>query len=495
MKLFQLLPEGSYEVAYGEDQEIRSLMINSKIPSERAVFFAAKGKSIDGADYIGEAKRNGAVAVVLERRRASYYIPGVTYLVANSIAGAQSEMAIRLYDANSPMPVKAAVTGTNGKTSFVMIASELFNRMGKRSAFTGTLGTNVPGFSGELTDNTTFPPALYAKILHECRKGGFHYIFSEASSQGIAMGRVRGFAFDYAVFMNLTEDHLDYHKSMEEYYQAKKSLFAQSKKGIVNISDPFGRRLFRELKDEGREVVSFASGSDADYVLDGVRRAGSATEFSLRSRAFSDRFCVPMIGAHNALNASLAIALAAEEGMPIGEAKTAASDLPPVRGRLERIETGRRSVYIDYAHTPDALEKSIAALREATDGALTIVFGCGGDREREKRPQMGRIAAEKCDLAVITTDNPRSENPNAILSEIVGGIGAASENYLVIPQRQKAIEYAIQATEGGSVLIAGKGHEEYMVVGSKKIPFSDRACARDAVSKLEFGKKRSLGPL
>ncbi|MCL1802685.1 MAG: UDP-N-acetylmuramoyl-L-alanyl-D-glutamate--2,6-diaminopimelate ligase [Eubacteriaceae bacterium] len=477
MRLLELLPEFGCEILYGSDKDISSLMIHSKNVSEKAVFFAVKGERHDGIAFVDEAKRNGAVAVVMEGK-APYYIDGLTYVKASNINAVQAYMAIKLFRLDELAPKRVGVTGTNGKTSFTIIASEIFTRIGHKSAFTGTLGTNIQGFDSELTDNTTYPPALYAKLLSKASSEGYEYVFSEVSSQGIALNRVNGFSFGYAVFLNLTQDHLDFHGDMEEYFQQKSKLFGQTDVSVINISDEYGKRLYDSLVKEGKKAVSFAIREDADYCLSNVRHLGNDTEFTIKTSSFSEKFVIPMLGEHNAVNASLAVTIAHLEGLGIAGIKKALLDIPQIRGRLEKVYDGDTKVYIDYAHTPDALVKSIDAIRQSSEGQLTVVFGCGGGREAEKRCIMGRIAAKNCDLAIITTDNPRNENPNEIISHIISGIPGENDNYIVIPQRAKAIEYALAATAFGNVLIAGKGHEEYILVGDEKLPFSDKGCVQ-----------------
>jgi len=226
MKLRSLFGPNEYIALRGEDVEISSLMLNSNTPMKHALFFARKGRVFNGLDFADDAVKNGAVAIACTEEPAKP-IAGIAYLIVEDIVSAQAKASLAFYEINSPVPKKIGVTGTNGKTTFVFMASEVFSKLGLPSAYTGTLGTNVPGFEGILTENTTFEPALYGNVLHASREAGYQYVFSEVSSQGIAMGRVDGIRFYRSVFMNLTEDHLDYHENMEEYYQAKKKLFGQ----------------------------------------------------------------------------------------------------------------------------------------------------------------------------------------------------------------------------------------------------------------------------
>ena len=479
MELFELLHGLEHEILSGENTRIDSLMIHSGQYSENAVFFAEKGVYFDGADFIEQAVLSGAAAVCTNRS-LDVYLDNICYFKVPDIMKAQSLMAVKLYGLNEGPPSKIAVTGTNGKTSVVMIASEVFSALGAKAAYTGTLGTNIEGMSENLTDNTTFPPAVYAKIAVRAKEEEYRYLFSEVSSQGLSKGRVEGIVFDYSVFMNLTEDHLDYHNGMEDYYLAKKKLFSQTKKAVINISDSYGKRLYDELAALGAEAVSFSyKGEPADFMLSRIELKPASTCFRLSFGEGEADFCVPIIGEHNALNTAAVIIAALLEGFSSELISEAVSSLSPVRGRLELISSS--NVYLDYAHTPDALLKAVSTIKSVTGRELTVVFGCGGDRDPYKREEMGKIAGRYADFAVVTNDNPRNENPNEIISQIVRGI--ESDNYIVIPDRKKAIKYAVgHASDSSCVLIAGKGHEEYIIIGNKKMPFSDRDCVNAALS-------------
>ncbi|MCL1913418.1 MAG: UDP-N-acetylmuramoyl-L-alanyl-D-glutamate--2,6-diaminopimelate ligase [Eubacteriaceae bacterium] len=486
MKLSELLEAAGFSLdnmVYGDDKEIFSLMTHSGSKQMGSLFFAIKGERSNGVEFIEEAVRNGAVAIVSQEEILAH-IDGVSYVKVDDIVETEAELANALYETNSERIKKIAVTGTNGKTSFVYIANDLFNKLGKKSAYTGTLGTSLKVKKHEIPTNTTYTPVVYGKLVTDAKKNNCSYIFSEVSSQGIAMGRVRGLKFDYAVFMNLTEDHLDYHKTMESYYQNKKKLFSQSNVAVVNVADAYGARLYSELKQDGHNVYSFGFEETSDFMLSQIKLHTDSTSFHLTTKEFgSADVTIPAIGEHNCINSSIAAAIALLEGESIVDIAAALGDISQVPGRLELVHKGDTNVnvYVDYAHTPDAIEKAIESLRALTSNALTVVFGCGGNRDAEKRPIMGKIASENADLVVVTNDNYRNEDPNAIIEQIVAGM--PNNNYVVIPDRGEAIRYAItNASKSDTVLLAGKGHENYLIEGDSVRHFSDKEFAMELLS-------------
>lgn len=469
-------------VLQNPDVLIENLMTDSRTALASALFFARRGERHDSGEYIEDAVKNGAIAVCTQKDRC--YIPprNIGHIVADDIEKAQADMSVLLYDVNSPALKRIAVTGTNGKTSLVNIACDTFNALSQPSERTGTLGVSLKEFCGELNGNTTFPPAVYGRIAKLARQAGAKYLFSEISSHGVALGRVRGVNFDIAVFLNLSVEHLDYHKNMEAYYQAKKALFSQADRALINIDDKYGERLAGELQDEGRTVVTIGTQNNPDFLLTQLYSRLSESVFTLCHNGISAVYRVPLMGQHNAINAAMAIVLALMEGHLSSAVAGAIKTITQIPGRLERVNAGNKNVYIDYAHTPDALQTVIAAIKEASGNNLIVVFGCGGDRDRAKRPEMGAIAVRLADKVIFTNDNPRRERPAAILAEILSGV--TNDNYLVIPDREQAISWALSmADENTDVLIAGKGHEQYQLIGDEKRFFSDKLSVLNILSK------------
>ena len=296
--------------------------------------------------------------------------------------------------------------------------------------------------------------------------------------QGIAHNRVSYIPFYAAVFTNLSREHLDFHKTMQHYFNTKEKLFEQTSGDcIVNVSDRYGKKLYQMLKEQNKDVFSFGFDQSCDYALSGVKTAATGTSFTLKTPDWKRRFAVPLIGACNAVNCGLAAALAAREGFGPQELEPCMKKLRCVPGRLELIYSGTPKVYLDYAHTPEAIRNAIETLKGITTGRLITLFGCGGERDHLKRSEMGKIATSLSDHVVITNDNPRSEPPNRIISQIVKG--CEKQNYTVVPDRALAVEHALSmAGENDFVLLAGKGHEEYQIFGEEEIPFSERECVK-----------------
>lgn len=485
MDLKTLFSDYVYEIYSGENCQIDSIMIHSSQKKENALFFARAGERADGADYIMQAVSNGAIAVCTQNKETSI-IDGITYIKVSDIYDCQAYVSLRLYGEPCSQIKTVGVTGTNGKTSFVSIATQLFNLLNQKSGKTGTIGTDITSDQLYIAHNTTYEPAVYNELLYEAKKQGYQYIFSEISSQGIALKRINYLTFYCSVFLNLTKDHLDFHKTMQQYFEAKKQLFFQTKElCIINISDSYGCQLIRQLKDAGKRIITFGYDKQADYQIIDTHVSHSGTSFSVVTQEWFHEFFIPLIGEFNVQNVLPAIILAQYEGFSIDEICRSLKNIHGVAGRIELIYNGFPKVYLDYAHTPDALENLLKVLKKIADGKIILVFGCGGNRDKSKRGIMGKIASIYAGHSIITSDNPRNEAPNLILSDIL--MGFETENYTVIPSRSNAIHYALDiAEENDIVLIAGKGHEEYQIIKDVEYQFSDRQCVID-----HFAEKKS----
>jgi len=471
-----------HELYVGKDCMIESVMIHSSQKKKNAVFFARTGENEDGTKYIDEAVSNGAVAVCSQAKIESV-LKGITYIYVRDIMDCQAAISAKLFNYPSGRIKVVGVTGTNGKSSFVSIASQLFNALGAKSGRTGTVGTDICTDELYLAHNTTYEPAVYNEILNEAVNQNYNYIFSEVSSQGIALKRIENISFYASVFLNLTKDHLDFHKTMQNYFEAKKQLFVQtSDLNIVNISDTYGRQLSLDLKKSGKHVITFGKDNDADYQIINIKCMLHATSYTLITSDWLRRIEIPLIGEFNIENTLPAVILAVHEGYKIDQIVASLQSLRGVQGRIELISTASSKVYLDYAHTPDALEKVLRVLKGIAKGKIIVVFGCGGNRDVSKRCLMGSIASRYAECAILTSDNPRNEMPAKILSDIM--LGFENENYIVIPNRAKAIEFALStADENDVILIAGKGHEEYQIIKNIEYPFSDRNCVRNYYDK------------
>lgn len=451
------------------------------------VFLAFRGEYADGRDYIAAALERGAAAVLWDSADGFAWpaqwaaTPNLAVPELRARAGVIASHA--LGHPSQAMTV-IGITGTNGKTSISHWLAQAFSLLGHKAALLGTVGN---GFIGQLTaaTHTTPDPVTVQHKLAEYRAEGAQVVAMEVSSHGLDQFRVNGVAFATAVFTNLTRDHLDYHGDMAAYGASKARLFHWQglRHAVINVDDPFGRELVASLAGSGVQVFS--------YGLDGGNITVSQLEASLAGLRLSvrtpwgeGRIESPLLGRFNAANLLASLGALCANGVALADACAALGRIAPARGRMQHLGGGALPlVVVDYAHTPDALDKALATLADVrpAGGRLYAVFGCGGDRDPGKRPQMGGIAQARADVAVVTSDNPRSEAPEAIIADILAGMSAPGH---VDADRARAIDWAIaQAQAGDVVLIAGKGHEEYQDIAGVKQPFSDFAVAEAALSR------------
>jgi UDP-N-acetylmuramoyl-L-alanyl-D-glutamate--2,6-diaminopimelate ligase len=444
---------------------------------------AVAGECFDGLSFVGEAIDRGAAAVLAasdaEDRRQ------VAWLTTQEPRMLLGPLAARLFDHPERQLKMAGVTGTNGKSTVVALLRSVFEAAGIAAGDIGTLGYRFRDhhFAGE---RTTPEASDLFRILGRMRDLGAGGVAMEVSSHALSMGRVEGAAFDVAIFTNLSRDHLDFHGDLESYFAAKRSLMRRLKpdgRAVVNLDDPFGRRLAEEIP------AAFTFGGDGEVRPEGVRLHAGGIAGALRTPAGPVPLESPLLGSFNLQNLTAAAAGAVALGLPLSAVEEGLSRVKPLAGRMEPVEKGQPfRVLIDYAHTPAALSSALAAIREFSDGRIIVVFGCGGDRDEGKRPLMGRIAGEAAELPILTSDNPRSEDPAKILAEAEAGLAASgNRSYRVISDRRRAIREAIsEAAEGDVVLIAGKGHERVQIVGGQELPFSDHEEAEAALEQ-RFG--------
>jgi UDP-N-acetylmuramoyl-L-alanyl-D-glutamate--2,6-diaminopimelate ligase len=438
------------------------------------LFFCVPGEKVDGHEFARRAVEAGAVALVVERELGL----DVAQVVVADARAAMAPLAARFYgDPTSELRV-AGITGTNGKTTTAFLLREVLESAGVRCGLLGTVKQVVGGVEEEVERTTPEAIDLQA-TFRRMLDGGDSACAMEVSSHALALHRADAIRFDVALFTNLTQDHLDFHADMEDYFRSKRSLFEMGPKtAIVNVDDPYGRRLAEEF-----DCVTFsAEGGDADLVASEVGITPLGAEFSVGRVTVRTR----LPGDFNVSNVLAAFSAATAMGV---EPEAAAAGLtqamaPP--GRFEPIDEGQPfSVLVDYAHTPDSLENVLRAARRLGQGRVISVFGAGGDRDRGKRPQMGRAGAELSDLAIVTSDNPRSEDPEAILAEVLAGVGDRAGVEAEV-DRRAAIALALSRAEAGdTVVIAGKGHEQGQEFeNGRKVPFDDREVAREELRRL-----------
>lgn len=469
------------------ETEVTGLCSDSRRLESGAVFAALEGAHYDGHDHIEAALENGAIAILSNRRTLS--LPAnIAHIYSADPRTSFARYCARFWSARPDMVV--AVTGTNGKTSTTDYLRQIWTRVTWPAAAMGTLGiTSSVDALNTMSANLTTPLAedFFASV-HRMKRHGITHLAFESSSHGLAQSRLAGLGVNVAVFTNLSQDHLDWHHTMEAYFEAKARLFEdnllEGGTAVINIDDEWGRRLAHRL--EGKPVVVWGVGQspDADFHISQINRQPFGLDISVTARGEEFSMPVALSGDFQAMNIVMAAAAAHASGMPLHDCFAALTMLLPVRGRMQPVHghpKGAR-IIIDYAHTPDALEKALIALQPETSGALRVVFGCGGDRDQAKRAQMGEIAARIADDVIITDDNPRSENPAAIRADILTACPEAQE----IALRDNAIKTAIQKlNEGDSLLIAGKGHEMVQMIGTETLPFDDAAVARSALSQMQ----------
>ncbi|MCS7081956.1 MAG: UDP-N-acetylmuramoyl-L-alanyl-D-glutamate--2,6-diaminopimelate ligase [Bacteroidetes bacterium] len=473
MQLRTLLATVEVLRAEGElEQEVRDLVYDSRRVRPGSVFVALRGTQLDGHRFVEAAIRQGAVAVVVEvlpEARA----PGVAYIQVPHTRRALAQLAAAYYGHPERRLRLVGVTGTNGKTTTTHLIQYALQQNGIPAGLIGTVRYDLVGEAQEAVHTTPESVELYGLLARIAQHGGRAAVM-EVSSHALDQDRVWGLPFQVAVFTNLSRDHLDYHGSMEAYFAAKKKLFDGLRPeavAVYNADDPHGPAIVADTP--ARRVVSYGLQTPAAYRAEVLEQGLSGIRLRVGGRSYGFR----LVGRFNVYNLLAAWAAAVELGLEAHQVLAALSTCPSVRGRLERVRSADGVIgIVDYAHTPDALENVLRVLRAEcpADGRLWVVFGCGGDRDRGKRPTMGQIAERYADRVVLTSDNPRTEDPEAIVQEILAGM-AHPERVERILDRREAIRFAaLEARSGDVVLVAGKGHETYQVIGHEKRPFDDR---------------------
>jgi len=466
------------------DRPVESIAYDSRRVQKNGLFVAMRGESRDGHEFIGQAIEKGASVIVAEREEKH---SRATCLVVENARNALADLSATFYGLPAQRLKLAAVTGTNGKTTITFLIKHICEKAGLRCGLIGTVRYEI----GErvLPASRTTPESLdLQELLAQIVNAGCRAAAMEVSSHALAQDRTRGLEWNVAVFTNLTQDHLDFHGTMESYFESKLKLFTQlgqqQKKrkpvAVVNIDDRYGQQLLQRI---GKKVavITYGMGVRADFRASNYRVEFGGTSYQLDARGKSFLVRVPLIGRFNVLNSVAALAAANALGVDLREAVLSLGKSSQVPGRLELVPAKRQfQVFVDYAHTPDALRNVLKTLRELGPNRLIVVFGCGGDRDRKKRPLMGEIADRHADYAILTSDNPRKEDPNSIITEIEKGF--RSTHYEKLVDRAEAIGRAIALVQPRDiVLIAGKGHENYQEFADHTVPFDDIQVARRAI--------------
>jgi len=499
MKLRDLLakvPDISVPVSHAAlDCEVKGLATNSHAVNMGDLFLGMPGTRVDGGDFWQSAIAAGAIAalvspqaaakaeVILSKEIGKGEIPCIISVADMTQACAQIAAAFYEYPTNQLKLV--GVTGTNGKTTTTHLIEFLLSKANLTTGLFGTLYTRWPGFAETATHTTPFAVDLQ-KQLAASVKAGCNFGIMEVSSHALAQRRVLGCNFDVAVFTNLTQDHLDYHRDLEDYFNAKALLFSPDYlqgRAIINLDDAYGRRIIETLNSD--QVWSYSTSdrtadlwaADLEYQPNGVKGI-------LHTPQGETAFYLPLVGQYNLSNLLAAVGTGLQLGLDLNTIALSLPAFPGVPGRVEKVQISPDqdiSVIVDYAHTPDSLENLLKASRPFIPGRMICVFGCGGDRDRTKRPKMGKIVAELADVTVVTSDNPRTEDPERILEDILTGIPAEIKPIVLGDRAQAILTAILEAQPGDGVLIAGKGHEDYQILGTEKVHFDDREQAREAL--------------
>ncbi|HAP66620.1 MAG TPA: UDP-N-acetylmuramoyl-L-alanyl-D-glutamate--2,6-diaminopimelate ligase [Nitrospinae bacterium] len=510
MKIQEILKEVNLINVNGSmDIEISSLSYDSRKVDEGSLFVAIKGLKSDGHNFLNDAVESGARAVVVENglwggdfeseiRRPIHWMgtpkSEVTYITVLDSRKALAVISTEFYGHPSREISIIGVTGTNGKTT----TSYLINSILRANNFkSGLIGTIDYRFDREIIPSLhTTPESLdLQRFFKKVVDGSGKYCVMEVSSHSLELDRVYGTRFEMGVFTNLTQDHLDFHGNLEKYFSAKARLFKEYglKKAVINIDDPYGKRLIKDSRID--KILTYGITEGADVKADDIDMSVKGLKFVATTPIGKLNIESKLLGMHNIYNILASVSTAILEGFSKESIIKGILLLDTVPGRLEGINEGQDfTVLVDYAHTDDALKNVLNAAKELPHKRLIVVFGCGGDRDRGKRPLMGKAAVEYSDFAIITSDNPRSEDPLKIIEEIEAGVSSQesivrSQRHIKIPDRGEAIEFAINnASKGDIVIIAGKGHEDYQIFRDKKIHFDDREVAREAIKKIQSTK-------
>ncbi|MEO1347231.1 MAG: UDP-N-acetylmuramoyl-L-alanyl-D-glutamate--2,6-diaminopimelate ligase [Cyanobacteria bacterium J06635_15] len=485
-----LIPEVSLVNQAALELEITGLSTNSHACKPGDLFIGMPGTRVDGGDFWQGAIAAGAIAAFVSPQAFQNRPPTaeecVIPLMDMAVACAEAAAAFYDYPANALKLI--GVTGTNGKTTTTHLIEYLLQQAGVPTGLFGTLYSRWPGHQRIATHTTPFPIELQAELA-SAFKDGTQLVVMEVSSHALAQKRVWRCPFEVAVFTNLSQDHLDYHTDLDDYFEAKALLFSDdylTGRAILNKQDPYGQQLMERLPSDRVWTYSLTSSSADLYTADLTYTADSVSGI-LYTPFGVVPFTSPLVGQFNLENMMAAVGAALHLGISLNTIQSALPQFVGVPGRMEQVkvsETQDISVIVDYAHTPDSLDNALKATRPFVSGQLICVFGCGGDRDRSKRPQMGHIAQALADVVYVTSDNPRTENPDDILQEIVAGMDASFKVPTVVADRATAIAAAIEnAQSGDGILIAGKGHEDYQILGTEKIHFDDREQARIALTQ------------
>lgn len=462
-----------------DDCEIADITCDSREVKPGVLFACLKGAQLDGHDYAQQAYQEGSPVIIAEK---DLRLPN--QCIVKDSHWAYAKICANWYHDPAKQLKFIGVTGTNGKTTVSNLVKHILETQYDPIGLIGTI-QNELGSQVFPAGKTTPDPKEFHELLFEMADQKARFVVMEVSSHALDQKRLADTRFSVGVFTNLTQDHLDYHGSMENYYQAKRSMFERCDLAVICVDDEYGKRLAKEVSCE--TLTFSAAGQKADYSACEIEMDVEGVRYTLKGRGLCQpiHFCTPgLFSVHNSMAAAIACLSA---GLSAGTVAKALDACPPVKGRSESIPTHRDfTVICDYAHSPDGIKNILDSVNEYKTGRVVTVFGCGGDRDRTKRPLMGEAAAANSDLVIVTSDNPRTEDPDAIIDEILPGVQRSNVPYLRITDRIKAIQYAVtHALPGDIIVLAGKGHEDYQVIGTKKVHLDEREVVAQALRLLD----------
>jgi UDP-N-acetylmuramoyl-L-alanyl-D-glutamate--2,6-diaminopimelate ligase len=479
MKLRNIMENTDFNLIKGDaDIDVKEIQYDSRKIKEGDVFFCIEGYNLDGHRYIEQAINNGAIAIVCQKNIEIHL--DCTVIRTEDTRKALAISAANYYGNPSKGMKIIGITGTNGKTTSAFMIKAILEQQGYKVGLIGTIA-NYIGDKKIHTERTTPESLELHELFKEMLDSGVHYCVMEVSSHSLSLNRVYGIEFCESIFTNLTQDHLDFHKTFENYFSAKLKLFKLSKNSVVNIDDKYGEKAYSLITGS---KISYGLDLNADSIASDIKMHSRGSKFTLEYKENTCEIELNIPGNYNVYNALGAITVCLNQGVDLASIKLGIQKVQ-VLGRCELVATGHNlgfEIILDYAHTPDGLENILKTAREFTKNKLICVFGCGGDRDKAKRAIMGKIGSELSDISVITSDNPRTEEPLEIINDIVQGV--KKHNFEIIENRREAIKRAIEiASQGDVIVIAGKGHEDYQILKYKTIHFDEREVVSEIIKE------------
>ncbi|WP_352418475.1 UDP-N-acetylmuramoyl-L-alanyl-D-glutamate--2,6-diaminopimelate ligase [Proteiniborus sp.] len=485
MKLNKLTYGLETDIINGKtDIDISGIAYDSRKIEKGNLFVAIEGFKVDGHDFINEAIKKGAKAIIVQKD--VQYNSEVTLIKVKDTRQALAKVSSEFFDNPSNKFNLIGVTGTNGKTSITYIVESIFRASGKKTGVIGTIGSQVNGKHVE-TKNTTPESLELQQVFDQMLQSGVESCVMEVSSHSLELSRVAYCNFDVGIFTNITKDHLDYHKTFENYFNAKKKLFYMSNKyNIINSDDEYGKKLIEELSKLNTPLLTYGIECKADIYASELTFMATGVSFKLHTPKGSIDVNMNIPGIFTVYNGLAAASCAYVYDIALEDIKIGLEEIKGVKGRFEVVPNNKDfTIIIDFAHTADALEKVLCVIDQFAEGRKIAVFGAGGDRDISRRAPMGEVAGRHCDLCIVTSDNPRTEDPQKIIDDIINGVEKVNGNYIAIVDRKEAIEYAIKNSKPKDIiLLAGKGHETYTIIGDKILPFDERDVVKEALEIL-----------